>query len=118
MKKTKLVIMLLTMVVGIIISATLVLPFEVYVIRDIAKLYNVDLIINTPKEVLFGIVLIVGIFKINMNDYKDSDKSKKEEDETGILASVMSLLRIAGFALVVLLCWGCAYLVHNLNHFQ
>jgi hypothetical protein len=99
------------------ISSLLVLPLEVYIIRDIAQLYHIDFVISLSKEVLFGMLILIALFKINVKD-KDlfNKENKDEEDGYGLIAGIKSILRTILVVVVLLLSWWVAYIVHSVNH--
>jgi Na+/H+ antiporter NhaD/arsenite permease-like protein len=100
------------------ISALAVLPLEVYIIRDISQLYGIDYVVNLPREVLFGVLMLIGLLKISLKDKDIFDKKKDEdEDEYGIMAGVKSLIKTILFVVVLLMSWMVAYIVHSVNHF-
>jgi hypothetical protein len=100
------------------ISALAVLPLEVYIIRDISQLYGIDYVVNLPREVLFGALMLIGLLKINLKDKDIFDKKKDEdEDEYGIMAGVKSFIKVILFVVVLLMSWLVAYIVHAVNHF-
>lgn len=116
---TKLFVSLTTMFILIMISALGVLPLEVYIIRDIAKLYHIENIVNLPREIIFGALLLIGLFKINLKD-KDlfnNDKDKEDEDDYGFVSGIKSLFKTVLLVIILLLSWWVAYIVHSVNHF-
>ncbi len=120
---TKLIVQVVTFFLIITASALLLLPLEVHIITDIAQLYKIDFITSIPKEVMFGILLLIGMLKINIKD-KDLFGKKDEEkdvlgakDEYGIIAGLKSFVKIIVMVIILLLSWWVAYFIHGLNHF-
>ena len=97
-------------VIGILMGALLTLPFSVYVIMDIGRLYNVERIMVLPKESLYGLMLILSIVTHKIKHKKKNEETKDTSDNfvdliTGFIETV----------LVILVVWGFAYIVHAIN---
>ena len=92
-------------------GALLTLPFSVYVIMDIGKLFNIERIMVLPKESLYGLMLILSIVS-----YKIKNKNKKDEEDKSTSDNFADM--IVGFIetiLVILVVWGFAYIVHGIH---
>jgi hypothetical protein len=96
--------------IGTLISAIIILPFSVYVIMDIAKLFNVERILIIPKEAMFGLMIILSIITTKMKKTKKKE-GEKEISETGVDMFVSYIETL----LVLLISWGIAYVVHAIN---
>ena len=115
---TKLFVSLASMFIIIMVSAIGILPLEVHIIRDIAQLYKIDYVVNLPNEVIFGILLLIGLFKIKIKkDDLFNKKEDKDEDEWGVISSIKSLIQMAMLVIILLMSWWVAYIVHSVNHF-
>ena len=113
----KLTIVVVTFFFAILISAIAVLPLEVYIIRDISKLYGVQFILNLPREVIFGSLLIISLLKIDTKELFHDRNKADDDDEYGIVASIQTILKGAVFVIILLISWWIAYVIHAVNHF-
>ncbi len=104
--------LIITLAIGLFISALLIIPFSVYVIMDIVKLYNVEIIKVIPKEALYGCLFIfyIVIYK------KEYNNDNKDEDTENIIHRIIEIIVFAVERLLAILgCWGFAYMVHYFN---
>lgn len=85
------------------------LPFEVFVIRDIAQLFNVEIITSMSKKVLFGLLLIKMLVWYRMPTKHDLEYERDMDFEDDIKWSLQKLFNVT---LVILMCWGISYIVH------
>lgn len=99
------------MCIGVLISATLILPLSVYVIRDIAYLFKIQMILDISKEAMFGLLIIISILTVKMK------KSKKKEESDDKLADLITSM-FTGYCetvLFLLVTWGMAYMIHAIK---
>jgi hypothetical protein len=98
------------MTFGVLLSAVCILPFSVYVILDIAKLFNVERVLIIPKEAMYGLMIILSILTVKMK--KKSDKEKDKDTTSLVVDMIMSYVDTV---LILLISWGIAYVVHAIN---
>lgn len=114
------IVSLLTVFLLVTISILWILPLEIYIIKDVSKLFHIEFITALPKEVLFGSLLIIGLLKLNIRSkdiFNTKNKTEEDEDEYGLLGLVKSLITKGVFVLGLLLCWWFSYLAHSWNNF-
>ncbi|HWY34509.1 MAG TPA: hypothetical protein VNX68_07675 [Nitrosopumilaceae archaeon] len=104
---------LLAVILSVLLSMILILPYEVHVIRDVAQLYHVEFVTALHKEVIFGALILIALIKMKIDD-KDLF-GKVDKDEDSLPSGLKSLLRILACAAAITLSWGVAYMVHGLN---
>jgi hypothetical protein len=94
-----------------LISAFAILPLEVYIIRDIATLYNVEFITSMSKGVIFGVLIIIGIIKMKVDTNNKDDDGEDFTDKM-----IKPFLNMAKAVILLLFMWFMAYLIHGANH--
>jgi hypothetical protein len=96
-------------ILGVLIRAIIILPFSVYVIMDIARLFNVERVLIIPKEALFGLMIIISIVSHR------NRKSKTEGEKDNSTRAIEMITSFFETFLVVLIGWSIAYVVHKIN---